>query len=100
MQHAKAQAGSSGASPEAAERFTALGTSGRKFVVEKAKDQVRENSLQGLEWSGGGPSYRLQNGDAVERLDESTYRIVRTGEEVRREEAQVTSTQHDLSGRL
>ena len=99
MQRANAQAGSGDASPEAAERFTARGTSGRRFVVEKTKDQVLENSLQGLEWSGGGPSYRLQNGDAVERIDESTYRIVRTREEVRREEGQATSTQHHLSGR-
>jgi hypothetical protein len=88
MQPADAPSATGGTSAEAAERFTARGTSGRVVVIEKLRAGARENSLQGLEWSDGGPRYQLQGGGAVERMDESTYRIVSTGEEVRREEGQ------------
>ena len=77
-----------------AERFTARDPSGQAVVIEKRKADVRENSLQGMEWSDGGPHYQLQGGGAVERVDESTFRIASTGQEVRREEAQHGPTHH------
>lgn len=102
MQPVDAQSAARSFSTEAAERFTARDSSGRVVVVEKLKAQALENSLQGLEWSDGGPRYQLQGGGAVERVDESTYRIAGTGEEVRREEGQhgpTYHTEHQTPGR-
>ena len=69
-----------------AERFTARNAQGQPFVIIKAPAQLREDAIGGLHWSGGSAEFVLADGSPVERLDESTFRIVRTGETVRREE--------------
>jgi hypothetical protein len=78
-----------------AERFTARDGAGQVVVIEKLQARVLENALQGLEWSDGGPHYRLQaGGDEVDHVGDSLYRIVATGELVRREEGQHGLTHH------
>lgn len=77
-----------------AEQFTARDTAGRVVVIEKLGSAPVENSIGGLEWSGPGPAYRVQGGGDVERIDESTFRIVDTSELVRREEGQHGITHH------
>ena len=83
-----------GAVGAVAERFTARDDAGHQLVIERLNVQVHENALGGLEWAGEGASYRLQGGGAVQRMDESTFRITETGALVRREEGQHGITHH------
>ena len=71
---------------EVAEQFTARNAQGQPLVITKAPAQLREDAVGGLHWNGGSTGFALPDGSPVERLDESTFRIVRTGETVRREE--------------
>jgi hypothetical protein len=77
-----------------AEHLTARDARGRVLVIEKLGVAATENAIGGLEWKGLGPAYRLQGGGDVQRIDESTFRIVKTGEVVRREEGQHGITHH------
>lgn len=71
----------------AAERFDARDGAGRVVVVEKLDTRARENAIGGLEWTGHGVRYQLhQGGGEVERIDESLFRVVSTGELLRRQE--------------
>lgn len=79
---------------ETAEKFTARDITGRVVVIEKQGSAPTENAIGGLEWSGPDTAYRVQGGSAVERIDESTFRIVATGQIVRREEGQHGITHH------
>lgn len=90
-------ADATGAAAQAAvaERFTARDGAGQVVVIEKLQARVLENDLQGLQWSDGGPRYRLQSsGGVVDHVGDSLYRIVATGELVRREEGQHGPTHH------
>lgn len=77
-----------------AEQFTARDAQGQQVVVVKAPARLAEDAIGGLHWTGGGADFALLDGSAVERLDESTFRIVPTGETVRREEGQHGVTHH------
>ncbi|RZJ10878.1 MAG: hypothetical protein EON50_14410 [Acidovorax sp.] len=91
-----------GAAADIAERFSARDSAGQQVVIEKLKARALENDLQGLQWSDGGPHYQLQGGGAVDQVGDSTYRIVSTGEVVRREEGQhglTHHTEHQTAGR-
>jgi len=84
-------------SPESAgtaERFDLRDGAGRLVAVEKLRTAPRENDLGGLEWSGPGVAYQLQGGGAVERVNESLFRVVATGELMRREEGEHGITRH------
>lgn len=70
----------------AAEHFTARNAQGQPFVITKAPAQLHEDAVGGLHWGDQGTGFALADGSPVERLDESTFRIVPTGETVRREE--------------
>lgn len=94
MQHADEPRAAGDTAPGTAEQFTARDTAGRMVVIEKLGSVPVENGIGGLEWSGPGPAYRLQGGGDVERIDESTFRIVGTSEVVRREEGQHGITHH------
>lgn len=76
------------------EQFTARNATGRLVVIEKLGAAATENPIGGLEWSRAGPAYRVKAGGDVERIDESTFRIVDTGEVVRREEGRHGVTHH------
>lgn len=70
-----------------AERFTARDGAGQVVVIEKLRAQALEDDVQGLQWSDGGLYYQLQGGrGAVDHVGDSIYRIISTGEIVRREE--------------
>lgn len=80
---------------DVAERFTARDPSGQQLIVEKLATQVTENALGGMEFSRpAGDAFQLENGEAVEWVEESTYRRVRTGEILRREEGDHGTTHH------
>lgn len=79
----------------AAEAFETRDGAGRSVVIEKLATQAGENALGGLEWTQGGAQYRLhRGGGAVERVNESLFRVVSTGEIVRRIEGQHGVTHH------
>lgn len=89
------QSAIAGSGVEIAERFTARDSEGRQVVIEKLKAMALEDDLQGLKWSDGGPHYQLQgDGGAVDHIGDSTYRVVSSGEVVRREEGQHGPTHH------
>lgn len=93
MPHADAPKAAAGT--PVAERFTARDGAGQTVVIEKLQARVIENDMQGLQWSDGGPHYRLQaGGGMVDHVGDSLYRIVATGELVRREEGQHGPTHH------
>lgn len=78
-----------------AERFDARDGAGRVFVIEKLDASAHENAIGGLEWTGPGVRYQLeQGGGEVERIDESLFRVVGTGELLRREEGKHGITHH------
>lgn len=77
-----------------AERFHARNESNQLVVVQKLRATASENSLGGLEWSGSGVLYRLEGGEAVDRIDESHFRITRSGEIIRRVEGEHGVTHH------
>lgn len=67
---------------------------GQQVVVTKAQARLAEDALGGLHWGGGAADFALEDGSPVERVDESTFRVVRTGETVRREEGAHGVTHH------
>jgi hypothetical protein len=77
-----------------AEAFDARDGAGRNVVIEKLRTQAGENALGGLEWTHGGAEYRLQRGGPVERVNETLFRVVSTGEIVQRVEGRHGITHH------
>lgn len=71
-------------SHQVADRFEARNEAAELVAVEKLAASAEENALGGLEWSGAGVRYQLEDGSEVERVGESHFRIVRTGEVLRR----------------
>lgn len=82
-----------GAGP-AVETFSARNAQGELRTLHKKAATAHEDSLGGLRWSGGAADFETDDGSPVERIDESTYRIVTTGEVVRREEGKHGVTHH------
>lgn len=73
-----------------AERFEGRTSHGQVVTIIKKAAQAHENALGGLQWSGGAANFALEDGSSpVERIDEATYRVINTGEVVRREEGTV-----------
>lgn len=85
-------------SPQAcvAERFEARDEAGRSVVIEELSDSLHENALGGIEWKRGESRYQLPSGAAVERLDESLFRVVDSGQLLRRSEGAHGVTHHPL----
>ena len=71
-----------------AEQFTARSAQGQPTLIRKRAASVNEDSLGSLHFGGGAADFELTDGSPVVRVDESTYRIVHTGEVLRREEGQ------------
>jgi hypothetical protein len=98
----RADAGPTGVAPEKnapagsapAEQFTARNPQGQQVVIVKAPAKLAEDAAGGIHWRRGGGEFTLLDGSAVERVDESTFRIASTGETVRREEGQHGVTHH------
>lgn len=83
------------AHPGVAERFTARNSTGHAVVVEQFGVSLGEDAIGGIVWSHPpSTAFRLENGEPVERVEESTYRVVRTGELLRREEGDHGITHH------
>lgn len=65
------------------------------MVVEQLCMSVREDAIGGMMWSHPpSTAFRLESGEPVERVEESSFRIVRTGELLRREEGNHGITHH------
>ena len=86
--------GSGTAGVAVAEQFTARNAHGQATLIRKRAASVHEDSLGGLHFGGGAADFELTDGSPVVRVDEFSYRIVHTGEVLRREEGQHGSTQH------
>lgn len=84
--------GSGTAGVAVAEQFTARNAHGQATLIRKRAASVHEDSLGGLHFGGGAADFELTDGSPVVRVDESSYRIVHTGEVLRREEGQHRST--------
>ncbi|WP_440111056.1 hypothetical protein [Acidovorax sp. BL-A-41-H1] len=83
------------AQPGLAERFTARNSPGHAVAVEQVTVSVGEDAIGGIVWSHApSTAFRLENGQPVERVEESTYPTVRTGELRRREEGDHGITHH------
>ena len=80
--------------PAVAEQFTARNAQGQATLIRKRAASVHEDSLGGLHFGGGAADFELKDGSPVVRVDESTYRIVHTGEVLRREEGQHGISHH------
>ena len=75
-----------GAAQAVAEQFVARNDAGQAVLVRKRAANTHEDSMGGLHFGGGAADFELKDGSPVVRIDESTYRIVHTGEALRREE--------------
>lgn len=69
-----------------AEQFVARNAAGQAVLIRKRAANAHEDILGGLHFGGGAADFELKDGSPVVRINESTYRIVHTGEVLRREE--------------
>lgn len=74
------------ASAAVAEQFVAHNPQGQAVMVRKRAANTHEDSIGGLHFGGGAADFELKDGSPVVRIDESTFRVVHTGELLRREE--------------
>jgi len=65
-------------------RFEAVSASGTVYTVVEYQRQIRFSGLQSSSTVGGSLSLRLDTGEDVNFIDDTTFEIVRTGEKLRK----------------